>query len=202
MKSETLLAIYISTLISANIIATLKITNLWGFIVPAGFVAYAITFTITDIVSEVWGKGEAYKYVKAGFIANVFVIAMILVGYVMPPLTPEMQESYNTIMPMWRIVLASMVAYLVSQTHDVWAFHKWRELTRGRWLWLRNNASTTVSQLIDTAIFITLAFYGIVPDNILVYMIFWQWVWKIIVALIDTPFVYLFTYMFRRWNHV
>lgn len=103
-----------------------------------------------------------------------------------------MQELYTeSLLPVGRIVLASMIAYLVSQHHDVWAFLKWREVTKGKHLWLRNNASTIISQGIDTILFITIAFYGVVPNNILLQMMLYQWIWKLIVALLDTPFVYI-----------
>ena len=93
-----------------------------------------------------------------------------------------------------RIVAASLVAYLISQHHDVWAFHFWKGVTRGRWLWLRNNLSTMVSQLLDTTVFTFLAFWGIFP-----WPVFWQifittYIFKWLIALIDTPFLY-----FARW---
>ena len=101
-------------------------------------------------------------------------------------------------MPALRVTVAGLVAYIISQSHDVWAFHVWKRVTRGKWLWLRNNASTIVSQLIDTVIFITLAFYGVVPNNILLKLIIGQWMWKAVVAVLDTPFVYLGVYVLRK----
>ena len=197
-KLFILLSIFISSLITANIIAGIKLTNLWGFIVPAGFIAYAITFPVTDIVDEVYGKRKAQMFVWAGFIANVFSLLLILAGYYMPALKPAMQKLYSeALTPMYRIVLASLTAYLVSQTHDVWAFMKWKEITKGKHLWVRNNASTMVSQGLDTLIFITIAFYGVVPLNVLESMILAQWLWKVIIALFDTPFVYLGVRLFQ-----
>ncbi|PIZ54623.1 transporter, partial [Candidatus Uhrbacteria bacterium CG_4_10_14_0_2_um_filter_41_7] len=86
-----------------------------------------------------------------------------------------------------RITVASFIAYLISQHHDVWAFHFWKKKTNGKHLWLRNNASTVVSQLIDTVVFTFIAFYGVLP---IVPLILGTWVVKILIALIDTPFIY------------
>lgn len=191
-KLIILTGIFIGSLVTANFIAGVKIVNLWGFIVPAGFIAYAITFPITDITSEVYGKKVSYYIVWSGFIANTIMLALVYTGLLMPPLAPEMQETYmKAFTPVGRIVLASMIAYLISQHHDVWSFLTWRKITKGKWLWLRNNASTIMSQLIDTTIFITIAFYGILPPNIMLSLIGSHWLWKTIVALCDTPFVYL-----------
>ncbi len=196
-----LTAVFVASMVVANIIAGIKLVNLLGFVVPVGFIAYSITFTITDIVGEVYGRRISYLIVRVGFIANLAMLSLVWLGMYLPPLTPSMQEMYvKALSPTLRIVLASLTAYLVSQHHDVWSFHFWRRKTGGKWLWLRNNASTAVSQLIDTAIFITLAFYGVVPNNVLVRMVMCQWLWKLVVALTDTPFVYLGVYLIRRVN--
>jgi len=198
-KIIILLSVFISSIIVANLISGVKLVNLLGFIVPVGFLAYAITFPITDIIDEIYGKKLASYFVWAGFIANIVSLVLIWLGYAMPPLQPSMQTLYSgAFVPMTRIVFASMIAYLISQNHDVWAFMFWRKKTNGKWLWLRNNASTMVSQLIDTVIFITIAFYGVVPTNILLTMIGSQYLWKVIVALCDTPFVYAGVYILRR----
>jgi len=191
-KKQVLLGLFTGSVLTANFIASVKLTNLFGMVVPAGFIAYSITFPITDIVSEVWGKKEARRFVWAGFAANIGSLLLILLAYLLPPLYPEMQDLYSrAFMPMARIVLASMVAYLASQHLDVDVFFRVKELTKGRYLWLRNNVGEAVAQAVDTAIFITLAFYGIVPTSVLLNMMFTQWVWKIVVNLLDTPFVYL-----------
>ena len=201
MKIFVLLSVFVSSIITANIIAGIKLTNLWGFIVPAGFLAYAVTFPVTDIIDEVYGRDLAQKFVWTGFIANLVSLTLIGVSYYMPPLTPQMQDLYSkALTPMLRIVIASLTAYLISQTHDVWAFMKWRKITNGKHLWIRNNASTMASQFIDTVIFITLAFYGVISNNVLLSMIWAQWIWKVIVAVFDTPFVYLGVKLFQNTN--
>ena len=201
LKDIFLLSVFVSFIIVANIMSGIKLVNLWGMIVPAGFIAYSLTFPITDIIDEVRGKKMAQQFVWAGFIANIFALLLIWVGYLLPPLTNNMQSIYGkALIPFGRIVLASMVAYLISQNHDVWAFMKWREITSGKHLWIRNNLSTMASQAIDTFIFITIAFYGVVPTMVLLNMIVVQYLWKLIIALCDTPLVYLGVKLYKGWR--
>ena len=184
--------IFGASIVFANIAAGIKLVSVLGFVVPAGTVAYCLTFPITDIVDEVYGRKRAVYVVWAGLAAEIIMLVLIGLDYILPPLQQEQQELYKQVFsPQLRIVLGSIAAYLVSQHHDVWAFWKLREITGGRWLWLRNNASTTASQLIDTTVFTTIAFYGIVPSGILINMIVSTWMFKALIALLDTPAVYL-----------
>ena len=189
-----------AAIVFANIAAGIKLVDFLGLIVPAGTIAYSVTFPITDIVDEIYGKRRAVYIVWAGLAAEVVTLLLIGLDYIQPPLSPEHQELFERVFsPQVRIVLASIIAYLVSQHHDVWAFWKWKEITRGKYLWIRNNASTMVSQLIDTILFITIAFYGLVSINELLNMIFSLWLFKIIIALLDTPFVYLGVTLVRKY---
>ena len=127
-----------------------------------------------------------------GFVANIILVIVIYLGGMIPaPAFWENQEAYNTILgAVPRIVLASMVAYLVSQNLDVIGFHFWSRVTHGRFLWLRNNASTLVSQSIDTVLFVVIAFAGVVPSQVLWQMIWMQYLVKLGIAAVDTPVVY------------
>ncbi len=176
----------------ANIISA-KLINIWGIILPAGIIAYPLTFLFTDTIAEVWGRRTAQNVVWIGFITNLLMVFLVWVGGILPPAAEwGKQSSYQAILgSVPRIVLASMIAYLISQHHDVFAFHLWRNKTKGRWLWLRNNLSTFVSQGLDTVVFISIAFYGVIPLGVLVRMIGAQYLVKIIIALLDTPFCYL-----------
>ncbi len=191
-KLRFLTALFITSLLVANIIAG-KLFILGRFVLPVAVFAYPVTFVITDTVSEVWGKTEANSIVWLGFIMNLVMTAFLYLGRVLPP-APfwENQAAYEAILgSVPRIVAASMAAYLVSQFHDVWAFLFWRRVTGGKHLWLRNNLSTMASQLLDSVIFITLAFAGTVGGRVLVNMIAGQYLVKLILALADTPFCYL-----------
>ncbi len=190
-----------ASIVFANIAAGVKLVYFFGLIVPAGTVAYSVTFPITDIVDDVYGKRRAVYIVWAGLFAELVTLALIGLDYTLPALEEQQQTLYSTVFtPQLRIVTASIVAYLVSQHHDVWAFWKWREITKGRHLWLRNNASTMVSQLIDTALFTTIAFYGLLPPSDLLNMIFSMYLFKVLVAALDTPFVYLGVSMIKKYR--
>ena len=191
-KLRFLTALFVTCLLVANIIAG-KLFALGRFALPAAVFVYPVTFVITDTVSEVWGKKEANSIVWLGFIMNLVMTAFLLLGRVLPP-APfwEHQASYEAVLgAVPRIVAASMAAYLVSQFHDVWAFLFWRRVTGGRHLWLRNNLSTMASQLLDSVIFISIAFAGTVEWAALATMMAGQYLVKLILALADTPFCYL-----------
>ncbi|HDD36177.1 MAG TPA: VUT family protein [Archaeoglobus veneficus] len=202
---EIAIGIFTALIVIANVISSKIIfvgevgsVNLIG---PAGVIVYASTFLITDIIGEIYGKEYSKKAVITGFFANIIAVIAILIAINWTPapfLSNEFLNSFNKILGFApRIVLASMIAYLISQTHDVYAFHFWKRKTKGRHLWLRNNASTIVSQAIDTAVFITIAFYGLVANEVLLSMIFGQYVLKVFIALFDTPFIYIATLTWR-----
>lgn len=191
-------AIFITSLLIANVVSS-KIVSFWGLTVPAAIVAYPLTFLMTDVIGEIWGKEEANKTVKLGFICQM--VSLVLIGgAILLPVAPfaDNQAQFTAILgSSFRVVFASMVGYLVSQSWDVWIFHKVRDVyikkhgstKGGRWIW--NNASTMTSQIIDTAIFITIAFIGTVPN--IWTMILSQYLVKFVYALLDTPFFYLLT---------
>lgn len=186
---EYIIAIMASLVVVANIIAG-KIVTFGPFVVSAAVIAYASTFLITDILSEKWGKQEARKAVWAGFYANIVLVVAILIAINWPaaPFAKDFSEQFASVLGLVpRVVLASMVAYLLSQHHDIFAFHFWKDKMGGRYLWLRNNASTMVSQAIDTVLFITIAFYGVMD---IVPLIVGQYVIKLIIAALDTLFMY------------
>ena len=191
-------AIFITSLLVANVVSS-KIVSFWGLTVPAAIVAYPLTFLMTDVIGEIWGKEEANKTVKLGFICQMVSLALIG-GAILLPVAPfaDNQAQFTAILgSSFRVVFASMIGYLVSQAWDVWIFHKVRDAyikkhgstKGGRWIW--NNASTMTSQIIDTAIFITIAFIGVVPN--IWTMILSQYLVKFVYALLDTPFFYLLT---------
>lgn len=183
--------IFITSLIVANILSS-KIVTFWGLVVPSAIVAYPLTFLMTDVIGEIWGKEQANATVRLGFWCQM--VSLVLIGLaILLPVAPfaDNQAEFKSIMASsFRVVCASMVAYLCSQSWDVWIFHKIRERDVNH-KWLRNNASTMTSQIIDTAIFITIAFIGKVP-NIWV-MIGSQYIIKFIYALLDTIPFYLMT---------
>lgn len=164
-----------------------------SFVLPAAVVAYPLTFLMTDVIGEIWGKDEANRTVRNGFVCQVISLILISVAIVLPvaPFADNQAAFEGILGQSFRVVAASMAAYMIAQWNDVFIFHKLKEKCSGKHKWLRNNVSTLISQLLDTAIFITIAFIGTVP-NILT-MILSQYVVKAAYALLDTPFFYLLT---------
>jgi len=182
----------------ANITAV-KIISIGSESIDAGIIAYPLTFLISDVISEIYGRKTATKVIWMGFGVNVMMILMILIVGQIPPAPFWInQPAYETILgSVPRIVIASMLAFLISQNHDVIAFDMWKRVTRGKHLWLRNNASTFVSQAIDTIVFVLVAFSVTYSWSTIWSMIWVTYCIKILVAVIDTPLVYLLVWKIR-----
>lgn len=184
--------VIISNLLLANL-QVMKIVEIFGITATLGNVLYASVFLSTDILSEMYGKRAAYKGVLMGFFALIMMVIFLQFALVFEP-APEdkVHESMKVLFNfMPRVVTASLIAYIISQSHDIWSFHFWREMTKGKFLWLRNNASTLVSQFIDSVVFTTIAFYGLFSFNVFLQILFTTYIFKVIVAGTDTPFIYL-----------
>jgi len=184
------IALVSALVIMANIFAN-KIVMFGPFTVPAGVIVFSMTFFITDLISEKWGKKYAMKAVWAAFFSSLVLIisVYIVINWQPAPFAVEISEMMAKVLALTpRITIAGFIAYIVSQNHDVWAFHFWKKKTKGKHLWFRNNASTFISQLIDSVLFVTIAFYGLFP---IWPLILGQWIVKIIIAAIDTPFMYI-----------
>jgi queuosine precursor transporter len=179
-------------IILANIFVTKQIT-LFGVAATGGNSLYGAIFLATDLLNEHWGKKEAQRAVWFGWAcAGFYLLASQVFLWFEPSvddfINPAMRDLFS-FAP--RIVLGSLIAYIISQSHDVFSFNMWKERTGGKHLWLRNNASTVVSQLIDSLIFTLIAFYGVFEITILVQIFITTYLLKVIVAAIDTPFLYL-----------
>ena len=196
-KLILLAGLFTASIVCANVLAS-KLFEVGGFVMTAGILAFPLTFLVTDVINDVWGRATAQTVVWTGLAANLLMVLMFRVGIILPPAGfwggQGAFESVLGAVP--RIVLASMVAYLISQSWDVHIFDVIkRRLPTG--LWLRNNLSTISSQIIDSAIFLALAFGGIMPIPDLVQMFFVYVVVKLAIALLDTPLVYLGVYWVR-----
>ncbi|MBN1868370.1 queuosine precursor transporter [Candidatus Sumerlaeota bacterium] len=178
----------------------MKQMRLFGMDVTGGNVLYAAVFLTTDILAEHHGKKAAYRAVRIGFFVSIFFVLMsqTILLYAPNAFDAELDgqptlgahAAMNRLFSLsWRIVGASMVSYLIVQHLDVWLYGFWRRATKGRFLWLRNNASTWVSQFVDTIVFTVLAFAG--TGFPIFNMIVFTYIVKIVVAAIDTPFLYL-----------
>lgn len=187
--------IFAVSLVISNILAS-KVVSFMGIVTPAAIVAYPITFLITDVIGEMWGKEEANKTVKIGFVCQAISLVLIGLAVALPvaPFAADFQTEYENVLGQSaRVVAASLIAYLLSQFNDVFVFHKLKEICKGRHKWLRNNASTMISQIVDTAIFVSIAFYGTVPNVFT--MIISQYAVKFCFSVADTP---LFLWLTRN----
>lgn len=187
-----LFAVIVFNLLICNL-QVLKTVELFGLTTTLGNILYAGVFLATDMLSEFYGKREAQKGVLLGFVTLVLMTGYMQIALHFTPAVDDFAqphlEAIFGFLP--RVAVASMMAYLASQMHDVWAFHFWKKKTDGKMLWLRNNASTLVSQLIDSSIFCLIAFYGVFPTAVLVEILATTVLFKAIVSVLDTPFIYL-----------
>jgi len=171
--------------------------------VPGGFLAYAVTFFATDCYAELYGRYEARALVNVGFVMNFVMLGLVYVAIAAPAAPPALTvppgEFATVLGSSTSIVAGSLLAYLVSQNLDVVVFHRIRDATEGRHLWVRNIGSTGTSQLVDTTIFIVVAFAlapallsgaTLPPVGQLAGLLVGQYLLKLLIAFGDTPFVY------------
>lgn len=194
-KTYFLLGLFVSALVLANLLGS-KVTTIFGIVTSVGIFAYPITFLITDIVEEVKGKETTKQFIHAGIGALVLSILLVWIGIIMPPASfYAHNDAYRTVFSnSIRIIIASLIAFIISQYHDIFTFNLLKQKTKGRLLWLRNNLSTAISQFIDTTLFTFIAFYMVTPEFTIpriVSMIIPYWLLKVLFSVADTPFVYL-----------
>ncbi|GIR13385.1 MAG: hypothetical protein CM15mP23_19600 [Cryomorphaceae bacterium] len=199
-----LAATFIAALVVCNLIANKFITIDLGiktFVISAGVLPYPITFLITDILSEIYGKKKTARIVWAGFVASLFVLGVLLLAQQFTAIagSPVDDETFNKVFGnSWRVTFASMTAYLCAQLIDVRIYHFWKEKTAGKHLWLRNNFSTVFSQLVDTTLVVCVLFLGVRSNSEIIQFILDGWLFKILCAFIDTPLLYASTAFIRN----
>ena len=184
----------------------------WPIVVAVGALPYPITFLCTDLISELWGEQKANQVVWVGLLLNGWVLLILWLGGLLPAMPGTSETTFRTIQALsFGSIGASMVAYLTAQFVEVRLFHFWKQLTNGRALWLRNNGSTLVSQLVDTSAVVLISHYGahVLPvrpgEPVLPQLgsfIASGYLFKLLAALADTlPFIWL-TGWLRRWLEV
>lgn len=192
----------ISTIL-ANI-QVVMLVRLFGMDATLGNILYAGGFLITDILNENYGKQEAKIAVKIGFFSLISMAIIMQLAILFTPLDiPEGIKLFNGIRSIFslmpRLVFASLSAYLISQFHDVWLYELIKsKLPSTKYLWFRNNGSTLISQILDNLIFTLIAFYGVYPFETLLQIFISTYIIKTIVAICDTPFIYLAEFLFRK----
>lgn len=203
MKNTTanlslLTTVSVAALVASNVTAR-KLVSIGTAVIPGGVICYAITFLITDVIGEIWGKPTANRVVWLSFIAQLTVSGLIFVTQILPPANTEIQTAYELILGNSIIfTLAWLCSYIVSQFLDVLIFHKVKEKF-GQKKWLRNNISTMTSQVVDSAIYLSIAFgfgcgwFWNGNALILLNMFVTHYAVKVVLAVLDTPFFYLMT---------
>ena len=204
-------ALFITSLVVSNIIFQkffywypLDITVFGNslFELSVGILPYPITFLITDLISEIYGKKKANQVVITGIFASFFSMGILLIANEVPAIenSPIDDKTFNQVFALSPIaVLASMIAYLIAQFVDIRIYHFWKNLTQGKMLWLRNNFSTFSSQLIDTVLVVgLLSIFGVLEWKLFWGLVISGFLFKIIVAALDTPLLYLFVGIFRK----
>lgn len=180
--------LFTAGLLSSNFLAA-KVICVGGLEMPSATVGYALTYLMTDVIGELYGKKIANRIVQFGFICLVVACILTRLALLLP--SPYDSSAFSQVFSTsTRIFVASIAAYIISQSTDVYIFHKIRSYSP-KFKFIRNNISTIASQFLDTIIFSFIAFYGIVPN-------IWSMVWgvfiaKVVLALCDTPFFYLLT---------
>ena len=175
-------------------------TNL--FEISVGILPYPITFLITDLISEIYGKKRANQIVITGIFASIFSLTIVYVSNVVPATSwsPVSDSMFSTVFGNTALaVFASMLAYLFAQFIDIQIYHFWKRLTKGKHLWLRNNFSTFSSQFVDTlTILVLLCSFNIIEWDKFKGLLVAGFLFKALIAAIDTPFLYLGVYIFRK----
>ncbi|WP_422081697.1 queuosine precursor transporter [Ulvibacterium sp.] len=172
------------------------------FEISVGVLPYPVTFLITDLISEIFGKKKANQIVTAGIFASFFSMGFIYISDAVPaiPSSPIDDALFRKVFALSPVaVLASMIAYLSAQYVDIAIYHFWKKLTQGKYLWLRNNFSTFLSQFIDTFTVVgLLCIFGVLPWSLFYGLVISGFIFKIFIAFLDTPFLYFFVYLLRR----
>ena len=199
---EYLSAAYICLVVAAGFLAN-KIVSFGPYQVPSASIIASCTFFVTDIISELWGKEQSIKTAKCGMLALILLIVSQSISQHWPcsPYHQVACEKFNDALNQTpRIITASIIAFVISQTLDIHLFHSIRRSTKGRALWMRNNFSTIPAQTIDTIVFVTISFYGIFENDIILDMIVGFVAIKFSIALLDTPFIYLVRSICKKIN--
>ena len=204
-------SIFITALVVSNLIFqkffswypfNFEVFGIKLFELSVGVLPYPVTFLITDIVSEIFGKRKANQVVVMGILASIFSIGLLILGDVLPAssTSPIDDKTFNLVFSASPLaVLASMSAYLIAQFLDIRIYHFWKQLTKGKYLWLRNNFSTFSSQIIDsTTVIALLCIFDILAWDLFLGLVLSSITFKILVAVIDTPLLYLLVGLIRK----
>lgn len=201
-----LAALFVAALVTANLIFQKFFHwnpfGLYVFELSAGIIPYPVTFLVTDIISEIYGRKMANRVVLAGLFASLFMLLIIVVASIAPATdySPVSDAEFDTVFGFTFVaVAASLIAYLLAQFLDVQIFHFWKRKTKGKYLWFRNNASTFSSQFVDTfTVLILLCSFEVIEWKLFGMLLLNGYLFKVMVAMLDTPVIYVIVWGIRR----
>ena len=191
--------LFVTVLIISNIVAV-KLVTIGPLVVTAAIVLFPISYIVADVLTEVYGYATARRTIWIGFLCNlVAVLAIMLGGWIPPAPFWEQQDAYEAILGYsGRLLLASFIAYLGGEFLNAFVLAKLKVRTAGRHLWLRTISSTVVGQAVDSALFVTVAFVGVLPADALVVAIASQWAAKVLYETAATPLTYAVVRFLKR----
>lgn len=199
-----IVSLFVTTLVVSNIIAV-KLFQLGGLVLPAAVVLFPISYIVGDVLTEVYGYARARRVIWTGFGCNLVAVAAIWAAMALPPAPfwAENQPSFEAILGFTpRLLVASFLAYLVGEFANAAVLSRMKLLTRGRHLWSRTIGSTVIGQGLDSAVFITVAFAGVLPPDVLPVTILTQWLVKTAYEVAATPLTYLVVGFLKRVDRV
>lgn len=195
----TVTALFITCLITANITAV-KLVEIAGLVLPAAVIIFPVSYIFGDVLTEVYGYRLARRVIWLGFFCNLVAVAAIWVAGLLPPAGFwDGQTAYQRILGYTpRLLAASFAAYLVGEFANSFVLARLKIATQGRWLWIRTISSTLIGQGLDSLVFITLAFWGVIPPAGLVSAIVAQWLFKSLYEIAATPLTYIAVNALKR----
>ncbi len=202
-----LAALFITSLVVSNLIFQKffywNFFGIYTFEISVGILPYPITFLVTDLISEIYGKKKANQVVVMGIFASFFSLLIILLANAVPATSwsPIKDTLFTKVFGFSSVaVFSSMIAYLLAQFVDIKIYHFWKKLTKGKHLWLRNNFSTITSQFLDTfSVLLLLCSFGVIEWNKFGGLLIGGFLFKVLIALLDTPILYVVVYTFRNY---
>jgi uncharacterized integral membrane protein (TIGR00697 family) len=192
-------ALFVTCLITANIIAV-KLIDVFGLILPAAVIIFPISYIFGDVLTEVYGYAASRRVIWLGFLCNLFTVIAIWLGGLLPAASFwQGQSAYDMILGFTpRLLLASFLAYLVGEFANSLVLAKMKIATNGRWLWTRTIGSTIIGQGLDSLVFISIAFAGVIPLDGLANAIVTQWLFKVAYETLATPLTYAVVTWLKR----
>jgi len=188
------LAVYLASLFAANTLGLKIMPFILGLHVSVAVFSFPFVFLTTDVIGEVYGKRMAKLFVLAGFIATAMFVLYSFLSLALPwdAAGEWVHPAYNTVFGIsLRIAIASIVAFVVAEYQDVISFFYFKSNVGSKYFWIRSNLSNLWSQLLDTVLFMTIAFYGVYSNPTLLRIIITWWLFKVAMGLLYTPLSYL-----------